>query len=62
MTHSYYSQSLPDKLTNVALAADSNGITFTYKYRIMPEYAAAGLWSMPIDLAKFVLSIMESYS
>ena len=62
MTHSNYDQPLAEELTkNAAPATSSNGNTFNYKWRITPEYAAAGLWSTPTDLAKFVLSVMKAY-
>ena len=62
MTHSNYDQPLAKWFTkNAALATNSDGNTFTYKWRITPEYAAAGLWSTPTDLAKFVLSVIKAY-
>lgn len=62
MTHSNYDQPLAQHLTkNAALATNKDGDSFTYKWRITPEYAAAGLWSTPIDMAKFVLSVMKAY-
>ena len=62
MVHSNYDQPLAERFAkNAALATNSDGNTFTYKWRITPEYAAAGLWSTPTDLAKFVLSVMKAY-
>ncbi len=61
MHHSYYGQPLPERLgKNVAFATNADGHPFPYKWRIMPEYAAAGLWSTPGDLAKFVLSVIKA--
>ncbi len=62
MKDSFYSQPLSDQLAkNAADATDSKGKNFSYRWRVTPEYAAAGLWSTPTDLAKFVLSVMKSY-
>jgi len=56
-----YNQPSGVSLTNVAEATDSFGKGFAYKWRINPEYAAAGLWSTPTDLSKFIVSINKAY-
>ncbi len=62
MTHSNYQQPLDShNQENAAEGTGSDGQTFPYKWRVTPEYAAAGLWSTPDDLAKFILSVMKAY-
>ena len=62
LTHSTYQQPLaPQFQKNAAKATDSNGNPFPYIWRVNPEYAAAGLWTTPYDMAKFVLEIIKAY-
>lgn len=62
MSHSYYAQPLNATLNeNAATATDSAGYTFPYRWRVVPEYAAGGLWSTPTDLAKLVIATMSAY-
>lgn len=62
MKRSNFEQPLDKGLAkNAALATDKNGNSFTYKWRVTPEYGAAGVWSTPHDIAQFVLSIMKAY-
>ncbi|WP_341665268.1 serine hydrolase domain-containing protein [Vibrio sp.] len=61
MVNTSYLQPTRPTVTNVAEATDKNGIGFKYKWRIAPEYAAAGLWSTPTDLGKFIVSINKAY-
>lgn len=61
MLNSSYAQPTYDNLANVAQATDSDGKAFPYQWRVYPEYAAAGLWSTPTDLGKFIISINKAY-
>ncbi|MCW5588110.1 MAG: beta-lactamase family protein [Legionellales bacterium] len=62
MLHSNYDQPLAPKLMdNAAWATGSNGTSFPYKWRVVPEYAAGGLWSTSSDFAKFVIAVMKAY-
>ena len=61
MTDSSYEQPLP--LARAALTATgtySDGKAVPGKWHIYPEMAAAGLWTTPTDLAKFVIEIALS--
>jgi len=61
MSNTSYVQPSGVSMNNVANATDRNGEGFSYKWRISPEYAAAGLWSTPTDLGKFIVSINKAY-
>ena len=61
MTHSFYTQPLPDnKKQYAALGYDSAGNELSFKYPIMVEQAAAGLWTTPSDLCKFIIAIQNA--
>ncbi|MEM6631480.1 MAG: serine hydrolase domain-containing protein [Bacteroidota bacterium] len=63
MSHSTYAQPLPQALHgNASAAFDSEGNMAEGLWNNYPELAAAGLWTTPTDLAKFCISIYESYS
>lgn len=61
MVHSTYEQPLPAKLDSMAATAYKsygqavNGLWHTY-----PEMAAAGLWTTPSDLARYVIEVQQS--
>jgi hypothetical protein len=49
---------LPENLANLAAAGHNyNGEVPPGKWRILPEMAAAGLWTTPSDLARLVIEI-----
>ena len=54
MTNSSYEQP-PLHTTNLATGYYGNGKPVTGKYHIYPEQAAAGLWTTPTDLAKYII-------
>ena len=61
MNHSTYEQPLPDE--RKALAAtpyDSQGKPILGGPHTYPEMAAAGLWTMPIDLARYAIEVENS--
>jgi len=61
MTHSTYSQPLPDAIRKSAASGyRGNGKVVDGKIHIYPEMAAAGLWTTPTDLAKFAIEVQLS--
>jgi len=54
MTNSSYQQP-PTAVSNLATGYYGNGKPVTGKYHIYPEQAAAGLWTTPTDLAKYII-------
>jgi CubicO group peptidase (beta-lactamase class C family) len=54
MTNSSYQQP-PTATVNLATGYYENGKPVTGKYHIYPEQAAAGLWTTPTDLAKYII-------
>lgn len=50
---------LPRDFVNVASAHPSNAIPMEGKWKTYPESAAAGLWTTPIDLAKYLIAIQN---
>ncbi|MCI0691639.1 serine hydrolase [candidate division KSB1 bacterium] len=61
MTNSTYEQPLPpDWLKRAAAGYRGDGSEVEGKRHIYPEMAAAGLWTTPIDLAKFAIEMQLS--
>jgi CubicO group peptidase (beta-lactamase class C family) len=61
MTRSGYEQPLsPERDKNAARAHGASGQAMGVKWHVHPELAAAGLWTTPIDLAKFAIEIQLS--
>ena len=61
MSHSTFAQPLPTALKPYAAQPyDEKGMGYSGGAYTYPEMAAAGLWTTPSDLAKFVLSIQAS--
>ena len=62
MSSSTYAQPPTDIKPNLlATAYDRNGEEITGKYHIYPEQAAAGLWTNPTDLAKYIIETQLAY-
>lgn len=62
MGRSTFSQPLPDNLApQAATGYDRSGKAVPGRYHTHPELAAAGLWSTPSDLARFMLSVGRAY-
>jgi len=62
MYRSTFAQSLPNRLHEEAATGHRPGDTpIEGKWHVYPERAAAGLWSTPLDLARFALGIREAY-
>jgi len=61
MTHSTYSQPLPDDLRKQAASGHrQDGKPVEGKIHVYPEMAPAGLWTTPTDLAKFAIEVQLS--
>ena len=61
MTNSTYEQPLPpSKDRNAARAHGTAGEPMGAKWHVYPERAAAGLWTTPTDLARFVIEVQKS--
>lgn len=63
MTHSTYAQPLPEPLfANVAPGHYYTGETVEGGWYTMPELAAAGMWTTPTDLARFLIALRRAYA
>ncbi|MBE3065084.1 MAG: beta-lactamase family protein [Spirochaetes bacterium] len=61
MTSSSYEQPLPDALgTRAARAHNMQGTRMGPPWHVYPEQAAAGLWTTPGDLARFVIELQHA--
>jgi CubicO group peptidase (beta-lactamase class C family) len=62
MTNSSYNQPpAASQRKNLATGYKSNGNEVPGKYFVYPEKAAAGLWTTPTDICKYILEMQESY-
>lgn len=62
MTSSTFRQPLPPDLEPVAATGhDVNGAPLKGRWYSFPQAAAAGLWTTPTDLARFLIEMQESY-
>lgn len=62
MTSSFFTQPpSEEKKQLLSTAYHSNGDKVTGKYHIYPEQAAAGLWTNPVDLCKYIIETQLSY-
>ena len=60
LENSSYEQPLqPHWAARAAAGHPWNGVPIQERYRIMPEMAAAGLWTTPTDLAKIGVELMQ---
>jgi len=61
MTRSTFEQPLPESFDrNAARAHSRDGKATGAKWHVYPERAAAGLWTTPSDLARFVIEVQRS--
>lgn len=62
MTGSFYTQPAPaSKKDLLATAYYANGNPIKGKYHVYPEMAAAGLWTNPVDLSKYIIETQLAY-
>lgn len=62
MVNSHFQQPLPAALAaSAARGFDQQGREVPGSWRVMPELAAAGLWTTPTDLALLLLDLLQSY-
>jgi CubicO group peptidase (beta-lactamase class C family) len=62
MNHSTYRQLLPPDLSEqAAIGYGPRGERPPFKWFIHPEMAAAGLWTTPSDLARFLIALQQAY-
>lgn len=62
MSASTYRQPLPEELQGRAASAyRGDGSKIDGSWHVYPEMAAAGLWTTPSDLARYVLEVQRSY-
>jgi len=63
MNSSTYVQPLPEALwENAARAHQASGEMIEGRWHTYPEMAAAGLWTTPTDLLKYVMEVQKSYA
>ena len=61
MNHSTYEQPLPEALRATAASGyDRSGKKVEGNWHVYPEMAAAGLWTTPRELAKYVIAIQNA--
>ena len=62
MADSLFAQPLPTTLVpRAATGHDADGRELPGGWRVVPELAAGGLWSTPMDLAKLLIEIARAY-
>ena len=61
MTHSSYAQP-PTDTTELATGYHENGKPVPFKYHVYPEQAAAGLWTTPSDLARYIIECQQAWA
>ena len=60
MEYSTFAQPLPEQYhQNASAAFDENGKTIVGVWHDYPEKAAAGLWTTPSDLARYIIAMQE---
>lgn len=63
MQNSSFDQAYPDSRPESTAAGHYTGGEPVYgKWRVLPEMAAAGLWTTPTDLARLAVEIMRTYN
>lgn len=63
MANSTFEQPLPQALRSVAATAhDAEGRPVVGRFHAYPEMAAAGLWTTPSDLARWVMAIDDAWA
>jgi CubicO group peptidase (beta-lactamase class C family) len=63
MTSSGYEQPLPDSVASFAATAHTNrGMPVQGRWHTYPEMMAAGLWTTPTDLARWIIEVQNAYA
>ncbi len=63
MKESFFTQPPPDsKKSLLATGYLSDGTEVEGKYHIYPEQAAAGLWTTPTDLCRYIIETQQAYN
>jgi len=63
MMSSTYEQPLPSAWRSRAASGyDGAGVRVSGRWRVHPEMAAAGLWTTPTDLAKYIVEVQRAYA
>lgn len=60
MKNSFYTNSTSEKKFKLLATGYNADSEVTMKYHIYPEKSAAGLWTNPIELSKFVIEVQKS--
>ncbi len=60
MTQSRFEQPPDAELEGYAAAGHVKGVPLAGRWHVYPELAAAGLWTTPSDLARFVIAIQQA--
>jgi CubicO group peptidase (beta-lactamase class C family) len=60
MSHSAFEPAKAAEVDRFALAHDQNGQRMEAPWHVYPEQAAAGLWTTPSDLARFMIEIQTA--
>lgn len=62
MSRSTFAQPLPESLRRDAATGHyAGGQPLDGRYRIGPELAVAGLWTTPTDVARYIISVQQSF-
>ena len=62
MRNSFYNQPpTPKQMKNRATGYESDGKEVSGKYFVYPEKAAAGLWTTPTDIAKYIINVQLAF-
>lgn len=62
MTSSTYEQPLPPSRHDGAVGYRADGAPISGRAHTYPEMAAAGLWTTPTDLARWVIALQDAYA
>ncbi|WP_338637700.1 serine hydrolase domain-containing protein [Spirobacillus cienkowskii] len=62
LKNSFFQAPLNSDLSiNAVHSYNEEGKPFSYPWRVVPEFASAGLWSTPADISQILIEIMKAY-
>ncbi|RDB36763.1 MAG: class A beta-lactamase-related serine hydrolase [Spirobacillus cienkowskii] len=62
LKNSFFQAPLNSDLSiNAVHSYNEEGKPFSYPWRLVPEFASAGLWSTPADISQILIEIMKAY-